>query len=113
MSRSIHMLKLSSLGPGKATGKGPAAKDPAVEKQYPAIHLLMTATVDDAGKARKTCTLTLCCEGGLWKGGLRDKDEGASCWRSGKTLDGLLRALEDALVSGEADWRVSTPPSRK
>ncbi len=106
-----YMLKLSSIvGTKKAAGV-PAATDPAAAKLYPAITLLLTATVDDEGKPRKTATLTIVAEDGLFKGGLRDRDANASVWRSAKTLNGLLEALESALASGEADWRVSEPAS--
>lgn len=99
------MLKLSSLvGKRKALGT-PAAEDEAMGKDFPAIILLLTATVDDEGKPRQTATLTIVCEDGLFKGGIRDRDANASLWRSGATLRLLFESLEGQLQSGQAEWR--------
>ncbi len=107
------MLKLSDLsGPRRSKGT-PAADDEHLGKTHPAILLMLTATADDGGKPRKTSTLTVVAEDGLFKGGLRDRENEASLWRSAKTFEGLLGALEDALTSGEADWRAATASPRK
>lgn len=109
----VYMLKLSELRPGKRAAGKPAAEDKAMEKKFPAITLLMTATADDDGKPREVATMTIVCEDGLWKGGIRDRDSQASLWRSGTSLDALMVNLEAALVSGAADWRASDKSSRK
>jgi len=112
MPEDIVMLKLSSLGPRKQGSGAPAAKDADFEDRFPCINILMTATVDDAGKPRQPCTLNLVCETGLFKGGLRDKDSNSSLWRSAPTFSGLLEALEKALETGEADWRETHTPRK-
>jgi hypothetical protein len=109
----VSMLKLSAISGQRPASGTPAAVDLGAERKFPAIITLLTATVGDDGKARKTSTLTIVCEDGLFKGGIRDREAQASLWRSSKTLDGLLKALEDALVGGEADWRPSETNSRK
>jgi hypothetical protein len=106
------MLKLSGLvGKRKVLGL-PAATDEAMGHDFPAIMLLLTATVDDDGKPRQTATLTIVCEDGLFKGGLRDRDANASLWRSGATLKALFTSLESQLQSGAAEWR-NNEKSRK
>lgn len=108
-----YMLKLGSLL-GRKRGVGaPAAADAQVETRWPAFFMLMTATQDDDGRPRQTCTITIVCEDGKWKGGLRDKDAQASVWRTGSTLEGLLTSLDEALTSGEAEWRGNEKNSRK
>lgn len=107
------MLKLSTLRKGKSTAGKPAAVDAEGAKVYPAIILMLTATADDEGKPRKTSTLTLCAEDGLFKGGIRDRENEASLWKSARTLNGLLMALEDALTSPDAEWRAAASQSRK
>jgi len=108
-----YMLKLSSLSKDRTKSGKPAAEDAAASKQYPNIVLLLTATKDDAGKLRKTATLTICAEDGLFKGGIRDRENSASLWKSAKTFDGLFKALEAALDDPDAEWRASESSSRK
>lgn len=107
------MLKLSDILGAKQNTGTPAAADKEVGKKYPALHLMLTATQDDEGKLRQTCTMTIVCESGLWKAGLRERDRSMSLWRSSKTLEGVYGALEEALTGGEADWRESDSKSRK
>jgi hypothetical protein len=107
------MLKLSGLVGKRKVAGTPAAEDAAMGHDFPAIVLLMTATVDDDGKPRQTATLTIVCEDGLWKGGIRDRDANASLWRSGATLKALFESLEAQMQSGQAEWRPNEKQSRK
>ncbi len=100
---------------GKAVVKNTecAAEDPEMAKRFPNITLLMTALIGDDGKPRATATLTVCCEDGVWKGGLKERDYQMSLWRSGNTLEDLLRALETCLEDGSAEWKKTEYKSRK
>jgi hypothetical protein len=73
----------------------------------------MMSTLDDEGKPRQTATMTIVCEDGKWKGGIKERDHAMSLWRAGDTLVGLLEALEKALAEGSADWKKTEYKSRK
>jgi hypothetical protein len=101
------------LGGAATRNPSVAACDPQFEKRWPCIFLMMTSLVDDEKKARQTCTLTVVCEDGRWKGGLKERDHAMSVWRGADTLEGLLDALEAILADGSADWRKTEYKSRK
>jgi hypothetical protein len=100
---------------GKVLVKGAAvaAEDAEFTRRWPCVSLLMTALRDDAGKVRTVATLTVVCEDGSFKAGLKERDQQLSLWRSGETMQGVLDALETALESGTADWKRSEMKSRK
>jgi hypothetical protein len=68
----------------------------------------------DDGTLRVPGTLLICCSDGLWKAWLNDKDGGRSAWMSGRTLTGLLDALQDGLQGSCVEWRQAKPmPGRQ
>lgn len=95
--------------PVVATG-GAAATAGVIDKKwgsdFPALFEYMTALAHPDGTARRTCSLSLFCEDGSVKGGLKDRDAGLVLWASAKTLQGLLGALEGLLTADETPWRV-------
>jgi len=91
--------------PAEGTVPSPASASPAWGLRFPALTEYLVATAWEDGEERTPATLLLLTEVGLWKGCLHDRDEGRSLWRSGRTEEAVLTALESALASGEADWR--------
>jgi len=78
---------------------------------YPALLEWMTLGVLADGP-RQTSTLLLFTEEGQWKACLHDRDGGVQLFRSGETVSEALQSVEDALVSGRADWRERKAPRR-
>jgi hypothetical protein len=113
----LEYLSMASFeqmfGKAAAPAGSAAATDVEFAKKYPNLSLLLTCTTLPNGKVRQTATMTIVAESGLWKGGVKDRDHSMSLWRSGETIDGLLTALETALESGQADWRIQESRSRK
>lgn len=93
-----------------------AARDALLEEYFPALAEYLTATVLGEDRQRKTATLLLFCEDGLFKVCLNDRQEALSAWASGETAREAIEALEASLEAGEASWRRSagaSPPPRK
>ena len=59
------------------------------------------------GSPRERSTMTVFCEDAVVKLCLSDRDQGRTLWRSARTLEDALLALEGAIQDGTADWRRS------
>lgn len=71
---------------------------------YPALWEYLTCQlVDDKG--RLTSTLIMSCEDGMVKLCLSDRETNQVLWKSSRTTREAFQALEEALASGNADWR--------
>jgi hypothetical protein len=102
----IHMGLLDDVfGNVRKSGGDRAADDPALSKLFPSLAEMMMATPTKDGKRRTVSTVTLVCEDGVWKAGLRDRDHAVSLWVSGDGLQGALGALEKALTERPVAWR--------
>jgi len=73
--------------------------------EYETLHDWMTCLADDRGVRRQTSSLTIFVEDGSWKGCLTDKDANKCLFITAPTLYGVLMKMDEALVSGNADWR--------
>lgn len=82
-----------------------AAEDSGLEKRFPVLSLMLMGTPMLQGKRRKTATMTVVCEDGQFKLGLRDRDRDVSLWVSAGTLDGAMTTLEEALNARPVAWR--------
>lgn len=87
------------------TDDGHAVEDAGTMERFPMLWKLMTWTKDDGGRPRKTCTMTIVCEDGVAKAGLRERDRGLSLWTSSESILGVFAALEEALGAHPVDWR--------
>lgn len=58
------------------------------------------------GVERKTGTLTLSAQDGVWKGCLTDRDGMLKSWVSAMTIQELLELIEAGLEADELAWRV-------
>lgn len=101
------MGALKRLKEAKAKrGTSSALADPEWQRSYPELYELMTATVDEDGKARKPCSLTVFVGDGGVKACLNEKNVGLVMFATSATLDGLFGALEGRLGDEEPDWQV-------
>jgi hypothetical protein len=100
------MRSLVDVFAGLKKAAGPlAATDPTAEGRWPTLLALLTVR-DSGGKGiRQTSTLTVLAEDGVFKGGLRDRQEGVSLWVSSSSLLGVYDALEGALQATTVNWR--------
>jgi hypothetical protein len=99
-------IKKIVLTEGNKPG-GPAAWDSDWEDERPALLEYLTATTDENGRPRQTATITLCAENGLWKAALNDREQLASLWVSGESVEAVLGLLEAAARLPDGPWRRS------
>jgi hypothetical protein len=97
-----------------STIKGlPAALDKEWSGWYPVLVEFMTATAWDDGAPRKTGTLLLFAEDGVWKACVKDRDAERVCWVSGGVLDDLLSTIDLGLREDGLAWKAEKPFKKK
>jgi len=79
----------------------------------PAVFEYLASGLYPDGSSRERSTMTVFCEEGVVKVCLSDRDQGRTLWRSGRTLEDVLLALEVALQDSSADWRRAGNAPRK
>lgn len=82
-------------------------------KRWPALFEFLVDTAWEDGASRETGTMLVCCDGGLCKAWLNDRETGDTTWLSAGTLLGLLDAVEVALRDPETEWRARPKPRRR
>lgn len=107
-----EFLKKAQARKRQETEAQPAA-DEALRKKYPVLHEFLTATTGAEGEPRLTSALTVFTDDGCFKAFLNDKHMEASFCVTGDGLEGVLKALEKALASGEAAWRSTAARPQK
>lgn len=88
-----------------AAPTGFAATDSRMSAITPTLVEWLTRTVWDDGAKRRTGTLMLLAEDGVWKVWMHDRDAAESAWVSGGSLEELLLAVEENLATGGGTWR--------
>lgn len=110
----LSMPKFSDLLGGAARkGQAQAVEDPTFMQEFPSLFALMAVLVDDDGKPRQGCSLTIVCEDGVVKAGLNERNHELSLWTSAETLGGVFAALEEAIGEHPPRWRRKTWDGRK
>lgn len=98
----------------KATPGTPAASDEAFAKKYPTLAAYLTDTAYEDGSARRTATMTVFAEEGLFKASINDREQSRSAFMAADTFTGLLDRLEKGLQADRLDWRTWTKgPGKK
>lgn len=100
----LHSFKDVFGGAAKKGGEV-AIEDLDFQEKFPVLAMVLTRTVADDGKPRQVCTMTVVCEDGLVKAGLRERDHNLSLWTSSQSLGGVFAALEEALTAKPPMWR--------
>lgn len=102
----LHMGVLDDVfGSVKRGEADTAATDDTMSGRFPTLIELMTSTVKVNGRRRQVSTLTILAEDGVFKVGLRDRDNAVSLWVSGDGVLGALEAIERALNERPVAWR--------
>ncbi len=65
----------------------------------------LTAVKWDDGSVRKSGTVLIVFEDGLWKAWLHDRDGKRSAWVSGRTPVDLASAIEEGFQTDSLGWR--------
>jgi len=101
--------KFLSRDPTTAVGGGQVGLPPddAFAGRYPALWEFLTLERWDDGKPRKSGTVLLFIEAGLWKSCLNDRDGGRVAFAAAATQEALLQAVEGQLQGGRVEWRKS------
>jgi hypothetical protein len=101
-----YMPSLNDIfGGAGAPPKDFAFDDADFQERYPTVYHLMASLKNDAGSKRQVCSLTLVCEAGQLKLGLRERDHDLSLWTSAPSLAMAFSALEEALAVRPSQWR--------
>lgn len=103
----IVMALKPLTGAGAPRGGSPAAQDPSLAVDHPLLLEHLTATAWEGGKLRKTSSLTVFADRGLWKCFLNERNSDQSLCVTGESILALLDVLEAALEQPDADWRAS------
>jgi len=88
-----------------AAADGFAAADPDVAKWAPTLVEWLTLLAWEGGDKRKTGTVMLLAENGVWKAWVHDRDGGRSAWVSGGSLLDLVDAVERGIADDSLTWR--------
>jgi len=89
-----------------ASNTGPLT-DPVFSKRCPNLFAYLTDDMWEDGTERETSTLLIFEDGGVLKAWLNDRALHRSLWVAGATLQGLLDALNEAVVDPAAGWRAT------
>ncbi len=98
-----------AIGAAATPARGGTVSDAAFQKAHPVLFAFLTLTEED-GVRRTPSSLVLFTEGTEFKACLTERDANLKLWRSAETFQGLLKAFETALASGQADWRRGHDP---
>lgn len=92
---------------------GTAAHGADVAPMWPTLVEFLTLLTWPEGEKRKTGTVMVLAEGGVWKAWVHDRDGARSGWVSAGSLYDLVNVLEDGLKEDTLTWRDDKPASRK
>lgn len=101
---------------GNAEKRSTAEKEASCDllaEHAPAVLEFMTALVGPDGEPRKTATITLFAERGMFHVVLSERQEGLKLFASGSGLLDALRALDGRLIDDPVDWQVDDRPKGK
>lgn len=109
---SFVQKRTAPVGPA-ASGAGQLGATCAVLGSMPAVLEYLTLAKFEDGSPRELSNLLFFVEDGRIKGCLNDRANECSLWRSGEDLLDVLKAMDEALQSGTADWRASKGKAAK
>lgn len=82
-------------------------------ERYPNLHEFLSEDHYEDGSSRVTGTVLLFADGSVAKCLLSDRDNSTQCWLTAKSFGDALELAEEALYTGNAEWRQAKPPARK
>lgn len=107
------VMALQRRSGGGAGAKSGEASDPDVSKWAPTVVEFLTRETWEDGQPRRTGTVMVLCEDGVFKAWVHDRDGACSCWLSAGSLLDLVDALESVLANGDGNWRKDGVKGRK
>lgn len=96
-----------------ARARDQAASDESFEKQWPAIFEYLTKLRVKKDVERRTSTMLIFCEDGLWKACVNDRENDETAFWSAPSYEELLTAVESDLAVGQGEWRHRSKPGKK
>lgn len=109
MRAAVNAMLERPTKPSANASSVPAVSDPQMQQRCPLLWEYLTSTVFADGSKREPSTLLVFLQDGSLKAMLRDKEGERCLWVAGRSLVGLLDALDGQLADPMADWR----PDRK
>lgn len=82
-----------------------ADRNPDLACSVPSLVEFLARGAWDDGVTRLLGTVLVCCQDGVWKGWVNDKDNGRQAWVSAVTLSDLLSLVDSGLETDELPWR--------
>lgn len=101
----MAMKRPDQGSPGVA---GNLSRDDVLHGWLPVLHDHLTDGVWEDGKPRKTTTMMILTENGMWKAWLHDRDSKRNAWVSGASWEDLLETVEKCLAHDTLEWRKDT-----
>lgn len=95
----------------RAPPGGHPCSDSELEKECPTLTAFLTYTGEPGKRVRKTATVTVFFEDGVFKAAMKDREEERSLWASSDTLAGLWGGLEERLNAEPVEWRRAAGPA--
>jgi hypothetical protein len=89
--------------------ESPPSAESKMSSQHELTHEFLTGQKWDDGTPRKTGTVMVLWEEGLWKAWVHDRAQMASAWVSGKTQEELWKVIERKFKEGSMEWRKTVP----
>lgn len=80
--------------------------DEAAKRQYPTLVEVLTTMMEGQFGVTGRCSLSIFVQDGVWKGIVRDKQEGLCLWVSSATLSQLFKTIEGSLLDPDTVWRL-------
>lgn len=103
LTMALKKITAASGGPA-TTGNGPADAT-----AWPTLLEYLTTTKYPDGSPRETSCVVITADASGWRGCVSDKDNQRTLWKVSETVEGLLLALEAALMADDpSDWRQSS-----
>lgn len=82
-----------------------AAQMSSIDCEIPALVEFLSLGRWEDGKPRKTGTLLIFAEDGLWKACVADRDGNQVAFVSSDSFKGILDEVNDKILQGELEWR--------
>ncbi len=95
-----------------AAGDGVAAADPDVTKWAATLVEFLTQLSWGEGEKRKTGTVMVLAENGVWKAWVHDRDGKRAAWVSGGSLLDLVDSVDQGLANDSLTWKDDQPGRR-
>jgi len=103
------MLKRRKRDEAALDGSVPSYESGSWGQTYPTLVEFLTSERWEDGERRRTGTVTLMAEDGVFKCSVRDRDGECFAFLSGRTPTELLAGLEKALLTDSLSWRRDQP----